>query len=71
MTGRLADLKYEQYGLIKQAKIQDDTVRIPLEDCRAELYDDNKIYGMIPITVTSDVGTQHMPESSALLVFWL
>ncbi|MBR0398720.1 MAG: hypothetical protein IJI10_10700 [Eubacterium sp.] len=71
MTGRLADLKYEQYGLIRQAKIQNDTVKIPLEDCYAELYDDNKIYGVIPITVTSDVGTQHMPESSALLVFWL
>lgn len=71
ITGKLSSLKYEQHGLIRQAKIQDNKVRIPLEYCHVEQYDDSKIYGAVPITVASDVGTQHMPESTALLVFWM
>ena len=70
MSGHLESLKYEQNGLFHQAKIRDNSVRIPLEACRFHKRLGGEIKGMITVTITCSVGRMHMPESTALLIFW-
>lgn len=70
MNGHLESLKYEQNGLLHQAEIRDGKVRIPLEACRFHKRLGGEIKGMITVTITCSVGRIHMPESTALLIFW-
>ena len=71
MQGHLSSLKYEQGGMLKLAKIQDGKVRIPLEACQFYQNTRGRIYGRVPVTLSCSVGQVHMPESTALLRFWL
>lgn len=71
MTGHLESLKYEQNGMLHLAQIRDGKLRIPLEACRFHRRQGGEVKGMIPVTTTCNVGRTHMPESTALLVFWL
>lgn len=71
MTGRLSSLKYEEQGQLHEAVIRDGKARIPLSACRFLKSRLGNVKGMIPITVTCSVGKAHMPESTALLMFWM
>lgn len=71
MTGHLSSLKYEKQGQLFEADIKDGRLRIPLSACRFMKNHSGNIKGMIPITVTCSVGKAHMPESTALLTFWM
>lgn len=71
MTGRLSSLKYEEQGQLFEAAIREGKVRIPLNACRFMKTRHGNVKGMIPITVTCSVGKAHMPESTALLMFWM
>ena len=67
----LASLKYEQGGMLKVAKIKNEKVKIPLEACQFYQNTRGRIYGRVPVTLSCSVGQVHMPESTALLRFWL
>lgn len=71
MSGHLSSLKYEKHGKLFEARIKDGKLRIPLDACRFTRSTRGNVKGMIPITVTCSVGEAHMPESTALLSFWL
>lgn len=71
MEGCLQSLKYEQDGLLHMAEIKDHMLRIPLEACRFSRKQGGEVSGIIPVTVTCSVGRAHMPESTAVLVFWI
>ncbi|WP_461881639.1 helix-turn-helix domain-containing protein [Fusicatenibacter sp.] len=71
MTGHLSSLKYLCYGSLKQAEINQGKVRIPLDVCTYEVYDHGIIWGNVSITVACSVGSAHMPESTARLMFIL
>lgn len=71
MEGHLEVLKYEQNGMLHQVIAKKGRLRIPLEACRFQKRRGGEITGEIPVTVTCSVGRTHMPESTALLVFWL
>ena len=71
MTGWLSSLKYEKQGQLYEVDLRTDKVRIPLSACRFIKSSHGNIKGMIMITVTCSAGKAHMPESTALLTFWL
>ena len=71
MQGHLASLKYEQGGMMKVAKVKNGKVKIPLEACQFYQNTRGRIYGSVPVTLACSVGQMHMPESTALLRFWL
>lgn len=71
MCGHLETLKYELDGLLRVAPLDDRRLRIPLEACRFHRGQGGELTGMIPVTLTCSVGRVHMPESTALLTFWL
>ncbi|MBU5480378.1 hypothetical protein [Blautia sp. MSJ-19] len=71
MTGWLSSLKYEKQGQLYEVDLRTDKVRIPLSACRFIKSSHGNIKGMIMITVTCSAGKAHMPESTALLMFWL
>lgn len=74
MRGRLRSLKYEQDEELKRAEDlteDSETVRIPLDAFRMHISPGGEMKGALPITVTCSVGNGHMPESTALLVFWM
>ncbi len=71
MEGILQSLKYEENGMMQLAEIKDGMLRIPLEACHLNVRQGGEVRGMIPVTVTCSVGREHMPESTAMLVFWL
>lgn len=71
MIGHLESLKYEQNGMLHMAEVRDGRFRIPLSACRFHRRQGGEIKGMIPVTATCSVGRTHMPESTALLIFWL
>lgn len=71
MAGHLGSMKYEQRGGVWQAPIQGGRLRIPLDACSFVRREGGEITGCVHITVTCCVGRAHMPESSALLAFWL
>lgn len=71
MTGHLSALKYEHQGRLFEAKIKDGRIRIPLTAFRFIRSGHGNVKGVIPITVTCSVGEAHMPESTALLTFWM
>ncbi|MGL6201040.1 MAG: hypothetical protein ACRC3H_19125 [Lachnospiraceae bacterium] len=71
LTGRLETLKYEQDGMLQLARIKEDKLRIPLDACNFRKKSGGELKGVISVMVTCSVGRVHMPESTALLVFWL
>lgn len=71
MTGCLDSLKYARDGILCQAEIKNGKVRIPLDAFRFHRKKGGEMWGMIPVTATCDVGRAHMPESTAVLVFWM
>ncbi|MDO4287445.1 MAG: hypothetical protein Q4C40_06955 [Eubacteriales bacterium] len=71
MCGHLETLKYEMDGLLQVAPLEDRRLRIPLEACRFHRGQGGELTGMIPVTLTCSVGRIHMPESTALLTFWM
>lgn len=71
MRGSLSSLKYVDKGQLHEAAIREGKVRIPLSACRFMKTRLGNVKGMISITVTCSVGKAHMPESTALLMFWL
>ena len=71
MTGQVECLKYEYGGTLHQTEVKGGKIAIPLEACRFHRRRGGEIKGMIPVTATCSVGREHMPESTALLVFWI
>lgn len=71
MTGWLSSLKYEKQGQLYEVDLRTDKVRIPLNACRFIRSSHGNIKGMIMVTVTCSAGKAHMPESTALLTFWM
>lgn len=71
MAGHLEALKYEQNGVLHLAEVKEGKIRIPLEACRFHRRRGGEVQGIIPVTATCSVGRTHMPESTALLIFWL
>ncbi len=71
MTGWLSSLKYEKQGQLYEVDLRTDKIRIPLNACRFVRSSHGNIKGMILITVTCTAGKAHMPESTALLTFWI
>ena len=71
MTGWLSSLKYEKQGQLYEVDLRTDKIRIPLNACRFARSSHGNIKGMIMITVTCTAGKAHMPESTALLTFWI
>ena len=71
MRGRLSALKYVDKGQLYEATIREGKVRIPLSACRFMKTRLGNVKGMVSITVTCSVGKAHMPESTALLMFWM
>ena len=69
MVGHLAFLKYLEAGIVQNAEIEDGKVRIPLRACYYENFGRGIIWGNVMITVGCSVGSAHMPESTARLVF--
>lgn len=71
MRGHLSSLKYENQGQLHQSVIKDGHLRIPLSACRFFRSRCGNVKGTVLITVTCSVGKAHMPESTALLTFWM
>lgn len=71
MTGHVESLKYVHNERLTQAEIKVNTIRIPLEACRFQVEESGRIKGSLSITMTCSVGRIHMPENTALLVFWM
>lgn len=69
--GHLDTLRYEEDSRLITARVEKNRIYIPLSACTIHHYQEGSIVAKISITVTSSVGRQHMPESAALLLFWL
>lgn len=71
MHGHLSGIKYIGENQIHPLPIEDGTVRIPIQDCTYERRAGGYMTGTVSLIMSGSVGNMHMPESSALLVFWL
>ena len=71
MSGYLATLKYLHQGIFRYADIKNGKVRIPLDACYYQNFDNGVLRGNVMITVTCSVGNAHMPENTARVVFKL
>ena len=71
MVGKLKTLKYEHDEILETADIVNNIVRIPMEACKIHRWTGVGTMGVVPVTVTCNVGLVHMPESTALLYFWV
>ena len=71
MVGKLKTLKYEHDEVLETADIVNNIVRIPMEACKIHKWTGIGTMGVVPVTVTCSVGLVHMPESIALLYFWV
>ena len=74
MTGKIQSLKYEYNGvlqLVEELREGTEVIKLPLEAFKIHIGTGGEIKGTLPITVTCSVGNGHMPESTALLVFWM
>lgn len=71
MTGHMDSLKYARDGILYQAEMENGKVKIPLDAFRFHRKKGGEMKGMIPITATCNVGRTHMPESTAVLIFWM
>ena len=71
MVGKLKTLKYEHDEVLGTVDIVNNIVRIPMEACKIHKWTGVGTMGVVPVTVTCSVGLVHMPESTALLYFWV
>lgn len=71
MVGKLKTLKYEHDEVLETVNIVNNIVRIPMEACKIHKWTGVGTMGVVPVTVTCSVGLVHMPESTALLYFWV
>ena len=71
MVGKLKTLKYEHDEVLETADIVNNIVRIPMEACKIHKWTGVGTMGVVPVTVTCSVVLVHMPESTALLYFWV
>ena len=71
MVGKLKTLKYEHDEVLETVDIVNNIVRIPMEACKIHKWTGVGTMGVVPVTVTCSVGLVHMPESTALLYFWV
>lgn len=71
MVGKLKTLKYEHDEVLETIDIVNNIVRIPMEACKIHKWTGVGTMGVVPVTVTCSVGLVHMPESTALLYFWV
>lgn len=71
MSGHLSSLKYEKQGQLYEAVIKDGHLRIPLSACHFFRGSMGNVKGTVHITVACNVGNAHMPESTAVLTFWM
>ncbi len=71
MAGKLKTLKYQHNEVLEEARIENNIVKIPMEACRIHRWTGIGTMGIVPVTVTCSVGQVHMPESTALLYFWV
>lgn len=71
MKGRLATLKYIKDGDMVPVEISGDKLTIRLDAFKFRKVPGEPVQGYLPITVTCSVGTMHMPESAAILSFYL
>ena len=71
MVGKLKTLKYEHDEVLETDDIVNNIVRIPIEACKIHKWTVVGTMGVVPVTVTCSVGLVHMPESTALLYFWV
>ena len=71
MVGKLKTLKYEHDEGLETTDIVNNIVRIPMEACKIHKWTGVGTMGVVPVTVTCSVGLVHMPESIALLYFWV
>ena len=71
MVGKLTTLKYEHDEVLETVDIVNNIVRIPMEACKIHKWTGVGTMGVVPVTVTCSVGLVHMPESTALLYFWV
>ncbi|MFR4896271.1 MAG: hypothetical protein ACLUB0_08880 [Blautia hansenii] len=70
MRGHLESLKYRDRGILCQADIRAGRLKIPLRVFAFRKKQDGTLKGILPVTVSASVGRTHMPESTALLIFW-
>ena len=71
MSGHLSSLKYEKQGQLYEAAIKNGKLRIPLSACHFFRGRMGNVKGTVHITVACNVGNAHMPESTAVLTFWM
>ena len=71
MSGHLSSLKYEKQGQLYEAVIKNGKLRIPLSACHFFRGRMGNVKGTVHITVSCNVGNAHMPESTAVLTFWM
>lgn len=71
MSGHLSSLKYEKQGQLYKAVIKDGHLKIPLSACHFFRGRMGNVKGTVHITVACNVGNAHMPESTAVLTFWM
>ena len=71
MSGHLSSLKYEKQGQLYEAVIKDGHLKIPLSACHFFRGRMGNVKGTVHITVSCNVGNAHMPESTAVLTFWM
>lgn len=71
MVGKLKTLKYEHDEVLETVDIVNNIVRIPMEACKIHKWTGVGTMGVVPVTVTCSVELVHMPESTALLYFWV
>lgn len=70
MKGHVTGVKYEFEEQIVKAEVRDGKVRIPVEACMYKMQRGGGITAGLPVTFSVSVGNMHMPESTALLIFW-
>ena len=71
MSGHLSSLKYEKQGQLYEAVIKDGHLKIPLSACHFFRGRMGNVKGTVHITVACNIGNAHMPESTAVLTFWM
>lgn len=71
MSGHLSSLKYEKQGQLYESVIKNGKLRIPLSACHFFRGRMGNVKGTVHITVACNVGNAHMPESTAVLTFWM
>ncbi len=69
--GRLGTLKYYREGRLTAAEETDGRIWVPLDACKVQKSGKGNIKAVIPVTVTCTVGNADMPESTAVLMFWM